>query len=330
MKSSFHHITLRRTTGLVTGSFAVVLLGVLAVAGISRHYAAQGIASTRTLTENHLPNLVRIGALERATLHSEAALFQFAMASDEAKMNEIEAAFLADLTTAREAIEALSSDGSANGITTELAEYRHGLEAYATAAAQFRTGLRNGDFEGAMQKLDQDVSRARSRIAESLQKLADALVARSSAASQATADSISESARVNRITVATLACCTIAGLVIAVFSVRAVARMVRSTSDRITESATIVRQRASLLVSASQALADGSSEQAASLEESSASLEEIAGMTRHNADSAKQAESVSHRTRDAAESGAGRMQAMNTAMDAIRSACEDEIGRAHV
>ena len=75
--SHSNRITLRRTIALVAGSFTVVLLGVVAVAMTAQHYAKLGSSITQELTQRHLPDLVSFSAIERATLHSEAALFQF-------------------------------------------------------------------------------------------------------------------------------------------------------------------------------------------------------------------------------------------------------------
>ncbi len=323
MNKPTRRITLRRTISLVTGSFAVVFLGAIAVVGIARHYSAQGTATTIELTEQHLPNLIAVSAIERATLHSEAALFKFAMAGDEAKMNSLQADFTQDLELVEQNLQQLETLVKNETTLGHMGEFRKSVAAYGAAAGRFHAALRAGEFETAMATLDRDVTAALAKVAAEQRDMSGSMLTAATAASHATADSITTSARMNFTTGVGLAICTLAGLVIAVFSLRAVSRLVRSTSDQLTSSAGIVSQRAAVLVDASQALAEGSSEQAASLEESSASLEEMAGMTRNNADSAKQAEEVARKTRHAADSGAARMQAMHGAMGAIMSACED-------
>ena len=74
---------------------------------------------------------------------------------------------------------------------------------------------------------------------------------------------------------------------------------------------------------ASQSLAEGSSEQAASLEETSSSLVEMASMTQRNAESARQAKDLANQARIAADTGASDMQAMSSAMDAIKISSND-------
>ncbi|HYG23627.1 MAG TPA: methyl-accepting chemotaxis protein [Verrucomicrobiae bacterium] len=73
----------------------------------------------------------------------------------------------------------------------------------------------------------------------------------------------------------------------------------------------------------SQSLAEGASEHAASLEQTSASLEEMSSTTRHNADHARQAKTISSQTRAAAEKGVANMKQMDQAMTAIRTAGDD-------
>ena len=84
-----------------------------------------------------------------------------------------------------------------------------------------------------------------------------------------------------------------------------------------------VASAAGQVSTASQALAEGSSEQAASIEETSASLEELASMTKRNANNAQQANDLAKQARQAADRGAGDMQAMNQAMDAIKESSDD-------
>ncbi|WP_305082539.1 methyl-accepting chemotaxis protein [Actomonas aquatica] len=323
MQSSKPAITLRRTIALVLGSFAVVLIGVLSVSGTVRHYTHLGALGTTEFTERHLPNLLRLGSMQQATLRSEAALFQFALAGDEAKMAQRHEAFAASIAVVEADLAAMAESVQDPIIHGHLQEFKTALTHYEAVAAKFHSALEAGDFEIAMATLDQDIAQAVKVLASEQEDLSGAILAASTAASDVTVQSIAQTERIGMITGLGLAACTVIGMLVAYFSVRAVAKLVRSTSDDLTAATGIVRERAAALVNASQSLADGSSEQAASLEESSASLEEMAGMTRHNADAASQAETVSRQTRDAADTGASRMREMDTAMGAIMKACED-------
>lgn len=104
---------------------------------------------------------------------------------------------------------------------------------------------------------------------------------------------------------------------------RSIARNLRSITGNLGESAKLIELTADHLGTSSRSLAEGSSNQAASLEETSASLEEIAGMTKRNAENAQSAKELASLARTAAEAGAGDMNAMNTAMNEIKSASDN-------
>ena len=82
-------------------------------------------------------------------------------------------------------------------------------------------------------------------------------------------------------------------------------------------------QTAGQISTSSQSLAEGSSEQAASVEETSASLEELSSMTKRNADNAHKANELARDARTAADKGSGDMQAMNHAMQTIKTSSDD-------
>jgi len=115
---------------------------------------------------------------------------------------------------------------------------------------------------------------------------------------------------------------TVVGLVLAVILAYIITsktnKVIGGVAGSLNEGATQVASASDMVSKASQGLAEGSSQQAASLEETSASLEEVSGMTRRNAESANKAKSLSNQTRHAAEQGAGDVEAMTRAMDAIK------------
>jgi methyl-accepting chemotaxis protein len=82
-------------------------------------------------------------------------------------------------------------------------------------------------------------------------------------------------------------------------------------------------EAANQVSASSQSLAEGSSSQAASIEETSASLEEMSSMTRRNADNAQKANELAKHARAAADKGTRDMQAMSTAMEAIKISSDD-------
>ncbi len=93
----------------------------------------------------------------------------------------------------------------------------------------------------------------------------------------------------------------------------------RKAIERLSTGAGHVSNASGQISVSSQSLAEGATEQAAALEETSAALEEMAGMTQKNAESATQAKELAARTRQAADTGAGDMEAMRDAMAAIKT-----------
>ena len=100
-------------------------------------------------------------------------------------------------------------------------------------------------------------------------------------------------------------------------------KTLRNLGDTLGSGASQVTSAAAQVSSSSQSLAQGASEQAASLEETSSSLEEMAGMTSRNAESANKASELAKQARNAADTGAGDMQAMSTAMTEIKTSSDD-------
>ncbi|MBF0244945.1 MAG: CZB domain-containing protein [Planctomycetes bacterium] len=74
---------------------------------------------------------------------------------------------------------------------------------------------------------------------------------------------------------------------------------------------------------ASQSLSQGSTESAAALEEITSSMTEIGSQTRHNADSAQQANQLAGAARSSAEKGSARMDEMVKAMGEINASSQE-------
>lgn len=116
---------------------------------------------------------------------------------------------------------------------------------------------------------------------------------------------------------ANLACIGV-GLVLGMATILSINKRLSSVCSSLDEVARQIAAASTEVASASQTLAEGASEQAASLEETSASLEEMSSMTNRNADGALQAKEIAGQTRQAADSGAGEMEQMKAAMEALK------------
>ena len=113
------------------------------------------------------------------------------------------------------------------------------------------------------------------------------------------------------------------GLLLAFFIIRSINRVLASVTGTLSAGAEQTLSAAAQVSASSQSLAEGASEQASSLEETSASLEEMASMTKRNAENARQANDFAKQAREAADKGAGDMQTMSAAMEAIKVSSND-------
>jgi methyl-accepting chemotaxis protein len=200
-----------------------------------------------------------------------------------------------------------------------LDEIGEALDAFCTAGRQMATAFATqGTAEGnaTMQSFD----RISERLQGALTPLAEAQIAAFNTHLQGTA---TRQTHVNNFLL-------IGGLVwamifaaIGVLISRSAMRQLFHATETLIESSTTNGAFAAQITCSAQALADGASSQAASLEETAASLEEISSMTKRNAQSAGEAKTLSSQTRGTADAGAAHMQAMQAAMEAIRSASTD-------
>jgi len=98
-------------------------------------------------------------------------------------------------------------------------------------------------------------------------------------------------------------------------------------------SARVLNQAADLVLSSSRQVSSSStsvagvvSEQAAAIEETSASLQEMSSIVKRNAENAERVNDLANEARSAADKGATDMQAMSSAMEAIKVS-SDDIGK---
>jgi len=88
-------------------------------------------------------------------------------------------------------------------------------------------------------------------------------------------------------------------------------------------SGTQISEGSSQVADSSQSLSQGATEQASSLEEISSSLHEVSDQTKHNAESSKEASSLTDQVRNDATTGTQHMQQLNEAMGDITKASRD-------
>ncbi len=101
---------------------------------------------------------------------------------------------------------------------------------------------------------------------------------------------------------------------------RNIGRTIDSVLRKLVGNVAQTSSTAARVAESSQKLSEGAAGQATALEETSASLEEIASTTKHNADSASNAKSISNQTLQLAEGGSSRVAEMRQAMGEITQA----------
>jgi len=111
--------------------------------------------------------------------------------------------------------------------------------------------------------------------------------------------------------------------VVLVMVTRSIVRPIQGIADGLSAGAEQTASAAGQVSAASQSLAEGASEQAASLEETSSSLEEMSSMTKRNTENAVKVNELAREARAAADTGAADMQAMASAMAAIKTSGDD-------
>ena len=115
----------------------------------------------------------------------------------------------------------------------------------------------------------------------------------------------------------------IVGAVLAFFIARSIIKALDKIIVALSEGGEQVSSAAGQVSNASQELAEGASEQAASIEETSSSLEEMASMTRQNAESAEQADTLAGQTKMAADDGSLKMEQMLQAIQDVRDSADE-------
>jgi methyl-accepting chemotaxis protein len=111
--------------------------------------------------------------------------------------------------------------------------------------------------------------------------------------------------------------------VAAFFIARSIAGPIQRVSQGLVESTGRVASVSAQVSGSSQVLSDGASEQAAAIEETSSSLEEMAAMTKHNADSADQADGLMKQVGQFVGQANESMGKLSASMEEIKKASEE-------
>jgi methyl-accepting chemotaxis protein len=174
-----------------------------------------------------------------------------------------------------------------------------------------------------MATLDQKVNPAQQKLENDLRAINERYFELSGKAGDNTVAALTQAEHFQFLGSSVLAGATLLCLCVSLVAARGISARLNKTNQALATSTEVINSSAALVASSSHSLADGSSSQAASIEETSASLEELSSMTKRNADSAQQAKQAAGQARVSADTGAERMRAMQTAMQAITTSSDD-------
>jgi methyl-accepting chemotaxis protein len=307
---------------LVIQAVVGLLLVFLVIQGtVLWRVCSQGVGATSSLVNEGLPSLRLLSSLQESLAVYRLHSYELMFAQDKdrpAKVAETDAIQQKSAQTLLD-LAKLYPEGEGHQYVATL---QASFDDYVKTMSAIRSQI-DKDFAGAMKMVDEDVP-------VKVKQLNDAAAAVNTycnqVADERTGLTVDGFNRV-RHSVVGLGSASIAFALLAVVLVTLNSSRVRSALSALADTLGRVTRElngsAGQVSSSSRSLAEGASEQAASLEETSASLEEMASMTKRNAENAQKANDLAKQARSAADKGVGDMEAMNTAMTAIKVSSDD-------
>lgn len=308
--------TIGRRVGV---GFAAVIAILAIVVGFCYQRITHIDSSSREMDERAMPGMVLMSQAESLVKENYINTTQHVMAHDAARRTAIEkemADKTSQLSEIYKAYEVLLDQGKKQ-VYEQITERR---AAYRDARAKVIGLSRAGKSDEAAQQLNELLYPIYQSYTGALRTAVDA----ERTISTSSAKDISAAVQQTRLAVIVgLVSALILGTATGFFITFKTSRELGSISGTLGTGATQLNAASGEISTASQSLAQSSSELAASIEETSATLEEISSMTKRNAESAGSAREIANQTRSAAEEGATGMQAMTSAMDAIKVSSEN-------
>ncbi len=277
-----------------------------------------------TLAESKDEAIAHLGPVaraERATLaFVRLALVKFMSALTAAERTTNEAELDRLIADVNETLNRLAETVPANQGGQLARNILDSLQKEVLPAINEIKRLMHSDSNGrARTRYDTEVATARAELARNITAWLDE--ARKEMSAQVEASAATGTTITNTM-IGVSAVGLIAGLVIAVMTVRAIIRNLNQVIAELGESSIQVNAAAAQISDTSQALAEGSTEQAASLEQTSSALEQMASMTRQNADNANKTNDTTQNNNKLISSGATAVGNMSQAMAEISDSAE--------
>ena len=314
-------ISIKRSFLVIQGVVGLLLVFLVIQSSIFWRVCDQGVRAVTGLEGEGLPSLRLLASLQEGLdiyrLHSYELMF--AQDSDRAaKIAETDAVLQKNTDTLQQ-LNKLYPAGEGHQYVANL---QSSFDDYVKTMAQVRSQI-DTNFAGAMKMLDQDVPPK----VKQLNDAGDVVNGYcSKVADERTSLTVQSFGHIRQAVIwlgsISLSFAILAVVLVTLNSTR-VRRALSSLADALEEVSQSLIGSANIVSSSSQSLAEGASDQAASLEETSASLEEMSSMTKRNAENAQKANDLAKQARSAADNGVGDMQAMSSAMQAIKASSDD-------
>ncbi|HEU5123631.1 MAG TPA: methyl-accepting chemotaxis protein [Verrucomicrobiae bacterium] len=319
MKSS--RTSLQRSFRVIQGIVALLLIFLIIQGTVLWRVCRQGTHSIQGLESEGLPSLRHLAALQENLaiyrLRSYELMF-VAEADRPAKSAEAEAVQQKN----REILEQLNQLYPTGEGHEHLAALQASLEDYSQTMKSIRKQL-DTDFAAAMKTLDQDSPAKIKRLNAAAEVVKEFC---SKAANEHTRTTVASFDHIKNFVIGfgavSIGFAGLTALLVTLSSSR-LRRALTALVETLNNGSVRLIGSAGTVSSASQSLAEGASKQAASIEETSASLEELASMTKHNSENSQKANELAKQAREAADRGAVDMQAMSSAMEAIKNSSDD-------
>jgi methyl-accepting chemotaxis protein len=303
----------------ITLGFVFLAVLIIALGTLSFNFSKNGAAQSAELSERLLPGLEALASLQEAVLKYNLSNLEFVTGRDE----EMQSRKLATAAAFRQQIDRHSAELSARVDSAEGRALQDkmtvALGTYDKSIGRLQLSLKANEFDEAMKILDGDVTKNYAAIESALTATSRFVFDLSNRNGKATQTIMERNLRMTLLLSAVIAALALISTGLVQWLSHRISRKLGKISGTLSQASEDIFQQADGFTSTSAQLADGSSQQAASLEETSASLEEMAGMTRRNAEAARNAKTIAGQTRSAVESGAAGMERMTIAMAGIKS-----------
>jgi methyl-accepting chemotaxis protein len=305
----------------ITAGFAGVIIITVALGGFSYSRLIKIRDHSDRIAKVSLPTVELVARAQRNALDYDKIVYKYVGSSDKEDRVRLDAALNADTvdnTKVYEDLGKLITDEKGMELLDKTKAVRVG---YVTIRDKVLASSRQGANSAATYSMARsEMDPASDQYIAALGALVDSIRTDADVTSKGIQSAV-QSSQMGILFGVVAALLVAIGLAIVI--IRGTTKILSQISNSLGDGSDQVASAASQISTSSQSLAEGASEQAASLEETSSSLEEMTSMTKRNAENAQKANDLAKQAHHAADKGAGDMQTMSTAMEAIKVSSDD-------